>query len=118
MDEQGNIFPSNDTGTTAMAEWEIRELLGVIASTARAGVKTLCKSGVLGVYGIRCIIRLSDRYNTEVCNLEAIIVLAFRAEPLEAAKVREVLLEKVIHTRKEKTTVFTPLFTGCISEKH
>lgn len=35
-----------------------------------------------------------------------------------AAKVRRALLERIIHGRKEKTTVFVPLFTGCIPKKH
>ena len=50
MDEQGNIFLPNDIGATAMTEWEICELFGVIAPTVRAGIKALCKSGVLSVY--------------------------------------------------------------------
>ena len=39
MDEQGNIFLPNDIGATAMTEWEICELFGVIAPTVRAGIK-------------------------------------------------------------------------------
>lgn len=35
-----------------------------------------------------------------------------------AAKVRKALLERIMHVRKEKTTVFVPLLTGCIPEKH
>ena len=118
MDEQGNIFLPNDIGATAMTEWEICELFGVIAPTVRAGIKALCKSGVLSVYDIKRIIRLSDRYSAEVYNLETIAALAFRVESFGAAKVRKALLERVMHVRKEKTTVFVPLFTGCIPEKH
>lgn len=35
-----------------MTEWEICELFGVIAPTVRAGIKALCKSGVLKECGI------------------------------------------------------------------
>ena len=49
MDGQGNIFLPNDIGATAMTEWEICELFGVIAPTVRAGIKALCKSGVLSI---------------------------------------------------------------------
>lgn len=47
MDGQGNIFLPTDIGATAMTEWEICELFGVTTPTFRAGVKALCKSGVL-----------------------------------------------------------------------
>jgi len=96
MDGQGNIFLPNDIGATAMTEWEICELFGVIAPTVRAGIKALCKSGVLSIYDIKRIIRISDRYSAEVYNLES----------FGAAKVRRALLERIIHGRKEKTTVF------------
>ena len=106
MDEQGNIFLPSDIGATAMTEWEICELFGVIAPTVRAEIKALCKSGVLKEYEIRRAIRISDRYSAEVYNLETIAALAFRVESFGAAKVRKVLLERIMHGRKEKTTVF------------
>ena len=106
FDEQGNIFLPNDIGATAMTEWEICELFGVIVPTVRAGIKALCKSGVLSIYDIKRIIRISDRYSAEVYNLETIAALAFRIESFGAAKVRRALLERIIHGRKEKTTVF------------
>ena len=58
MDGQGNISLPSDIGATAMTEWEICELFGVIAPTVRAGIKALCKSGVLSVYDIRRIISI------------------------------------------------------------
>lgn len=106
MDEQGNIFLPSDIGATAMTEWEICELFGVIAPTVRAGIKALCKSGVLKEYGIKHLIRLPERSYIEVYNLETIAALAFRVESFEAAKVRKALLKRIIHGRKEKTTVF------------
>lgn len=101
MDERGNISLPSDIGATAMTEWEICELFGVIAPTVRAGIKALCKSGVLCIYDIKRIIRLSDKYSAEVYNLETIAALAFRIESFGAAKVRKVLLERIIHGRKE-----------------
>ena len=106
IDEYGKVTIPTDIGATAMTEWEICELFGVIAPTVRAGIKALCKSGVLSVYDIKRIIRISDRYSVEVYNLETIAALAFRVESFGAAKVRKVLLEKIIHGRKEKTKVF------------
>ena len=106
MDGQGNISLPSDIGATAMTEREICELFGVIAPTVRAGIKALCKSGVLSIYDIKRIIRISDRYSAEVYNLETIAALAFRGESFGAAKVRKALLERIMHVRKEKTTVF------------
>ena len=105
MDGQGNISLPSDIGATAMTEWEICELFGVIAPTVRAGIKALCKSGVLSIYDIKRIIRISDRYSIEVYDLETIAALAFHVESFGAAKVRKVLLERITHRRKEKTTV-------------
>ena len=105
MDGQGNISLPSDIGATAMTEREICELFGVIAPTVRAGIKALCKSGILKEYDIKRIIRLSDKYSIEVYNIETITALAFRVESFGAAKVRKVLLERITHRRKEKTTV-------------
>ena len=102
MDEQGNISLPSDIGATAMTEWEICELFGVIAPTVRAGIKALCKSGVLKEYGIKRLIRLPERVTSEVYNLETIAALAFRVESFGAAKVRRALLERIIHGRKRE----------------
>ena len=105
IDEYGNISLPSDIGATAMTEREICELFGVIAPTVRAGIKALCKSGVLSVYDIKRIIRISDKYSAEVYNLETIAALAFRVESFGAARVRKLLLDRIMNGRKEKTTV-------------
>ena len=112
MDGQGNIFQPSDIGATAMTEWEICELFGVIAPTVRAGIKALCKSGVLSIYDIKHIIRLSDKYSAEVYNLETIAALAFRIESFGASKVRKVLLERIMHGRKDNSMIFLSLNVG------
>ena len=112
MDERGNISLPSDIGATAMTEREICELFGVIAPTVRAGIKALCKSGVLRIYDIKRIIRLSDRYSAEVYNLETIAALAFRVESFGAAKVRKALLERIMYGRKENNMIFLSLNVG------
>ena len=47
IDEYGNISLPTDIGATAMTEWEICELCGIVSPTVRASIKALCKSGVL-----------------------------------------------------------------------
>ena len=112
MDGQGNISLPSDIGATAMTEWEICELFGVIAPTVRAEIKALCKNGVLSVYDIKRIIRISDKYSAEVYNLKTIAALAFRIESFGATKVRKVLLERIILGRKENSLIFLSLNVG------
>ena len=47
MNEFGNVVMPKDIQATAMTEWEICELFGIVAPTVRASIKALCKSGVL-----------------------------------------------------------------------
>lgn len=75
----------------------------------RAGIKALCKSGVLKEYDIKRTVRLSDKCSVEVYNLETIIALAFRIESFGAAKVRKALLDKIVCRRKEKMNIFFSL---------
>lgn len=112
MDGQGNIALPTDTGSIAMTEWELCELFGIIAPTFRAGIKALCKSGVLREYGIRRTIRISDKCSMDVYNLETITALAFRIGTYGAEQVRKALLERITQGRKEKTTVLVSLFTN------
>lgn len=108
MDGQGNIALPTDTGSIAMTEWELCGLFGVVAPTIRAGIKALCKSGVLREYEIRHTIHLSDKRSMEVYNLEAIIALAFRINSFGAEQVRRAILRR-LYLRKEKTSVFFSL---------
>ena len=112
IDEYGNISLPTDIGATAMTEWEICELFGVIAPTVRAGIKALCKSGVLKEYGVERLVRLSDRSSIEVYDLETIAALAFRIESFGAAKVRKLLLDRIMNGRKENSMIFLSLNVG------
>ena len=100
-DGNGNITLPTDISATAMSEWELCDLFGVTAPTFRAGLKALCKSGVLREYGIRRSIRVSDNCSMEVYNLEAIVALAFHER---------------LYLRKEKTSIFFSLNTNGISK--
>ena len=118
IDEYGNTPRPPDMGATAMTEWEICELFGVIAPIIRAGLKPLCKSGVLREHEIRRTIRLSDNRSMEVYNLEAIIALAFRIDTFGAEQVRRAILER-LYLRKEKTNIFFSLnITDTASQKY
>lgn len=110
-DNNGSIVMPDDIGATAMTEWEICELFGVTAPTLRAGVKALCKGGVLREYEIKRTIRILGKCNMEVYNLETIIALAFRIGTFGAERVRNAVLER-LYLRKEKQTTFLSLNMG------
>lgn len=107
-DNNGSIVMPDDIGATAMSEWEVCELFGITAPTLRAGVRALCKGGVLREYEIKRTIRISDKCNMEVYNLETIIALAFRIGTFGAERVRNAVLER-LYLRKEKQTIFLSL---------
>lgn len=108
IDGQGNITLPTDTGSIAMTEWELCELFGVVTPTIRAGIKALCKSGVLREHEIKRTIHLSDKHSMEVYNLETVIALAFRINSFGAEQVRRAVLER-LYLRKEKTGIFFSL---------
>ena len=98
-----------------MSEWELCELFNVTAPTIRAGIKTLCKNGILNECEIRHTIRLSDKCSMEVYSLETIIALAFRIGTYSAKQVRNAVLER-LYLRKEKTSIFFSLNTNGIAK--
>lgn len=114
-DGKGNITMPTDISATAMSEWELCDLLGVTVPTFRAGIKALCKNGVLREYGTRRNIRVSDNCCMEVYNLEAIVTLAFHIGTFGAERVRNAVLER-LYLRKEKTSIFFLLNTNSISK--
>ena len=94
-----------------MSEWKICELFGITSPTFRAAIKAIYKSGVLRECKVRRSIRLSDKCSMDVYSLEMVVALAFRINSYGAERVRNALLERITHERKEKTTVFVSLFT-------
>ncbi len=115
IDEYGKAVLPTDIQATAMSEWELCELFNVTAPNIRAGIKALCKSGVLNEHEIRHTIRISDKCGMGVYNLETIIALAFRIGTYGAKQVRNAVLER-LYLRKEKTSIFFSLNTNGIAK--
>ncbi|WP_347155821.1 hypothetical protein [Parabacteroides merdae] len=115
INECGKVILPTDIQATAMSEWELCELFNVTAPTIRAGIKALCKSGILNEYDIRHTIRLSDKCSIEVYSLETIIALAFRIGTNSAKQVRNAVFER-LYLRKEKTSIFFSLNTNGIAK--
>ena len=107
MDGQGNIALPTDTANIWMSEFELVELFGVIAPTVRAGIRAVYKSGVLKEYEAKRHLHLANGCGLDVYSLDMVVALAFRINTFGAAKVRNMLLEKIMYRRKEKTHLFT-----------
>ena len=101
IDEYGKVVLPTDIQATSMSEWELCDLFGVTTPTVKAGIKALCKCGVLNEYEIKRTIRISDRCSMEVYSLETVIALAFRIGTYGAKQVRNAVLER-LYQRKEK----------------
>lgn len=108
MDEFGNVVMPKDITDVWMNEAELLDLFGVTAPTIKAGIKALCKNGVLRECGIRRSIRISANCSMEVYNLETIIALSFHIGTYGAEQVRNAVLER-LYLRKEKTSIFFSL---------
>lgn len=105
IDEYGKVILPTDIQATAMNEWELCDLFNVTAPTIKAGIKALCKCGVLNEYEIKRTIRISDRCSMEVYRLETVIALAFRIGTYGAKQMRNAVLKR-LYLRKEKTNIF------------
>lgn len=108
IDEFGNVILPNDITNVWMNESELLDLFNVTAPTIRAGIKALCKSGVLREHEIKRTIHLSDKCCMEFYNLETIIALAFHFGTFGAKQVRNAILRR-FYLRKEKQTIFFSL---------
>ena len=80
IDEYGKVILPTDIQATAMNEWELCDLFNVTAPTIKAGIKALCKCGVLNEYEIKRTIRISDRCSMEVYSLESAYKKCLREE--------------------------------------
>ena len=99
ISENGKVnIPS---GNVWMSEMELVELFGILASTLRAAIKAIYKSGILcPATTQRCDLATPKNWAT-FYNLEVVIALAFRLNTYEASKIRQKVLESLCQ-RKEK----------------
>lgn len=105
MDGSGRVAVPSDIANVWMSEMELVTLFDVIAPTLRAAVRAVYRSGVLQSCEVERRIRLPNGYYLEVYALPMVMALAFRINTSNAARVRNVLLERLC-LRKE---------CGCVS---
>lgn len=98
ISESGRVSIPNEN--VWMSEMELVELFGVIATTLRAAIKAIYKSGMLNSATTqRCDVATPASWAT-FYNLEVVIALAFRLNTYEASRVRQNVLESLC-LRKE-----------------
>ena len=104
ISESGRVnIPSNDVW---MSEMELVELFGVIATTLRAAIKAIYKSGTLcPATTQRCDMATPKSWAT-FYNFEVVIALAFRLNTYEASKIRQKLLESLSCQNKVSPLLF------------
>ena len=108
MDGCGRIAVPSDTASVWMSEMELVRLFDVIAPTLRAAIRAVYKSGVLQPYEVKRRIRLPNGYYAEAYALPMVVAIAFRINTLNAARVRNALLERLC-LRKERQVLLVSM---------
>ena len=108
MDGSGRVAVPSDIANVWMSEMELVTLFDVIAPTLRAAVRSVYRSGVLQSCEVERRIRLPNGYYLEVYALPMVMALAFRINTSNAARVRNVLLERLC-LRKDRQVLWFSL---------
>ena len=108
MDGSGRVAVPSDVANVWMSEMELVTLFDVIAPTFRAAIRAVYKSGVLNPCEVERHIKLPNGYFTDVYALPMVVALAFRINTSKAARVRNVLLERLC-LRKDRQMLWLPL---------
>ena len=112
ISENGKVnIPS---GNVWMSEMELVELFGILASTLRAAIKAIYKSGILcPATTQRCDLATPKNWAT-FYNLEVVIALAFRLNTYEASRIRQKVLESLCQRKEKWISMYIP--TGHINQ--
>ncbi len=108
MDVCGRVAVPFDAANVWMSEMELVTLFDVIAPTLRAAVRAVYRSGVLQSCEVERRIRLPNGYYLEVYALPMVVALAFHINTPNAARVRNVLLERLC-LRKDRQMLWLSL---------
>ena len=115
MDGYGRVaVPSDATNVWMsemnvwMSEMELVRLFDVIAPTLRAAIRAVYKSEVLQPYDVEKRMRLPNGYYAATYALPMVVALAFRINTPNAARVRNVLLERLC-LRKDRQMLWLSL---------
>ena len=105
MDGCGRVAVPSDAANVWMNEMELVRLFDIITPTLRATIRAVYKSGVLQPCEEERRIRLPNGYYAEVYALPMVVALAFRINTPNAARVHNVLLERLC-LRKDRQVLW------------
>lgn len=108
MDGYGRVAVPSDAANVWMSEMELVTLFDVIVPTLRAVIRAVYKSEVLQPYDVEKRMRLPNGYYAARYALPMVVALAFRINTPNAARGRNVLLEKLC-LRKERQMLWLSL---------
>ena len=115
MDGYGRVAVPSDATNVWMSEMELVRLFDVIAPTLRAAIRAVYKSEVLVYksevlqpYDVEKRMRLPNGYYAATYALPMVVALAFRINTPNAARVRNVLLERLC-LRKDRQMLWLSL---------
>ena len=108
MGEYGRVAVPSDAANMWMSEMELITLFGVIAPTLRAAIRAVYGSGVLQPYKAEKHTKLPNGYYAATYALPMVVALAFRINTPNAARVRNVLLERLC-LRKDRQVLWLSL---------
>ena len=108
MDGYGRVAVPSDATNVWMSEMELVRLFDVIAPTLRAAIRAVYKSEVLQPYDVEKRMRLPNGYYAATYALPMVVALAFRINTPNAARVRNVLLERLC-LRKDRQMLWLSL---------
>lgn len=91
------LIESGEGKEIRLKDWQIARLFGVYEQTVRANIKSIIQTGVVKPSICGEVRQVGKILLPEVFDLEMIIALSFRLTSSDAAKLREWIIEKVIH---------------------
>ncbi|MDH6310317.1 hypothetical protein M2451_003093 [Dysgonomonas sp. PFB1-18] len=91
------LIESGEGKEIRLKDWQIARLFGVYEQTVRANIKSIIQTGVVKPSICGEVRQVGKTLLPEVFDLEMIIALSFRLTSSDAAKLREWIIEKVIH---------------------
>lgn len=91
------LIESGEGKEIRLKDWQIARLFGVYEQAIRASIKSIIQSGAVKPSTCCEVRQVGKILLPEVFDFEMIIALSFRLTSPDAAKLRQSIIEKVIH---------------------
>ena len=124
--EQRNIIKWNEyseytkltipSGEIWMSESEMVDLFGVFIPKLRNAIKALYKEEQVKPYEAERTIKKRDNLYLTVCNMEVVLLLAFRLNTYQTRAVRRELMERIERNHKPFEVILTATIVHEVSQ--